>query len=97
MYKLKKGWFIVKALKGNREYSITEAEKTFYQKQGFDIIDDKGEVIEYGAGKTVSYEQYVAVVKELTELKEKVKGFNDTDISELKKEELIDLIMEFRG
>lgn len=87
----------MKALKGNREYSITEAEKTFYQKQGFDIIDDKGEVIEYGAGKTVSYEQYVAVVKELTELKEKVKGFNDTDISELKKEELIDLIMEFRG
>lgn len=59
----------MKAVKNNREYTITEAEKAFYQKQGFDIIGDNGQVIQYGAGKTVPYEQYQAVVDELNQLK----------------------------
>ncbi|MDP4144494.1 MAG: hypothetical protein Q8936_08440 [Bacillota bacterium] len=48
----------MKASKGNKVYTIAESEKDSYKKQGFDIIDDKGEVIEYGTGKTVSYDKY---------------------------------------
>ena len=69
----------MKALKGNREYAISEAEKSFYKKQGFDIVNDKGEVIEYGAGKTVPYEQYAAVMQELEELKSKKKTLKKND------------------
>lgn len=61
----------MRALKANREYTITEAEKSFYQKQGFDIIGDNGEVIQYGAGKTVPYDQYKNVLDELEALKAK--------------------------
>lgn len=48
----------MKASKGNKVYSITEQEKEAYKKQGYDIIDDEGEVIEYGTGKSVSYDKY---------------------------------------
>ena len=61
----------MKAVKANKEYSITEREKDRYQKDGFDILDDSGNVIAYGKGKTVPYEQYIAVVNELNALKAK--------------------------
>ncbi|NOW85314.1 cell shape-determining protein MreC [Clostridium beijerinckii] len=48
----------MKASKGNKVYSITEQEKEAYKKQGYDIIDDEGEVIEYGTGKSVSHDKY---------------------------------------
>jgi hypothetical protein len=66
----------MKALKGNKVYNIAESEKGNYKKQGFDIVNDEGEVIEYGAGKTVSHEEheklkeaYAALQKENEELK----------------------------
>lgn len=62
------------AAKGNKVYAITEQEQPFYQDQGFDIMDDNGEVIGYGKGKTVPYEDYVAVVAELEALKSKKSG-----------------------
>ena len=73
----------MKAVKNNREYTITEAEKDFYQKQGFDIIGDDGKVVQYGAGKTVPYDQYKKVVDELESLKAKKKSSkkDDTDFS----------------
>ena len=78
----------MKALKGNREYTITEAEKNFYQKQGFDIIGDNGEVVQYGAGKTVPYEQYKKVLDELEALK---KGAKPKELEEMTKPELEDV------
>ena len=48
----------MKATKGNREYTITEADKSAFIKEGFDIIDDTGAIIAYGAGKSVTYEKY---------------------------------------
>lgn len=57
------------AVKGNRSYTITDADKAFYKKQGFDIIGDDGQILEHGDGKTVPYEKYEKVVKELEELK----------------------------
>ena len=69
----------MRAIKGNREYKITEAEKNFYQKQGFDIIGDDGVVIQYGAGKTVPYEQYKKVVDELEALKKDTEHTEHTE------------------
>lgn len=59
----------MRAVKGNREYIIDEAQRKGYQYSGFDILDDDGKVIAYGRGKTVPYEEYAAVRKELDELK----------------------------
>ena len=59
----------MKAVKENREYTISETEKDYYNAKGFHILDDSGEVIAYGKGKTVSYDEYARVVKELEALK----------------------------
>lgn len=69
------------AVKGNVEYRITEAEKAMYIKNGFDILDDSGKKIADGAHKTISYEQYEKVRKELEELK--AKGPDNAEIEEL--------------
>ena len=49
----------MKAVKGNKEYTISDTEKRAYIAQGYDIISDNGEIISYGAGKTVSYEKRI--------------------------------------
>lgn len=59
----------MKAAKGNKEYIIDESQQKAYQDQGFDILDDDGEVIAYGRGKTVPYGVYMALKKELEELR----------------------------
>ena len=59
----------MKATKGNKVYTINEASKNRYKAEGFDIYDDDGTLLEYGQGKTVSFEEYIAVKKELEELK----------------------------
>lgn len=66
----------MKATKGNKVYTISEAEKASFLKSGYDIYDDEGELVEYGKGKSVSYEKYVelenkykALEKENAELK----------------------------
>lgn len=82
----------MRAVKANREYTITEAEKDFYQKQGFDIIGDDGNVVQYGAGKTVPYEQYAKLHGDHLALQEKVKALQEADTDKLKKEEIIELI-----
>ena len=45
----------MKATKGNKVYTIDETQKAMYQAQGYDIVDDEGKIVQYGAGKTVSY------------------------------------------
>lgn len=63
----------MQAVKENRVYTITESDKDSFQKQGYDILDDKGNVVAYGAGKTVPYGEYMKVVEELEALKKKSK------------------------
>lgn len=46
------------AVKANRQYTITEAEKEQYQAAGYDIVDEAGRVQAHGAGKTVPYAKY---------------------------------------
>lgn len=62
----------MKAVKGNKVYTITESEKQRYQTEGYDIQDDAGATIAYGKGKTVSYEEHLSVKKERDELKQRV-------------------------
>lgn len=74
----------MKAVKANKEYSITEAEKKGYIDQGFDIINDDGTMLAYGRGKTVPYDEYMKLVKELEELKA-ADGNEDTGKDEVLK------------
>ena len=78
----------MKAIKENREYTITPDVKQSFIKEGYDIIDDDGNITDYGAGKTVPFQRYIDLVekytkldaettklrKELAELKEKTKA-----------------------
>lgn len=74
----------MKASKDNKVYTITEAEKDFYIKQGFDILDDKGNVIENGAGKTISIEDYESLKIDKEKLEKENKKLKE-EIKELKK------------
>lgn len=60
----------MRAVKGNKEYTIEEADQKGYQDMGFDILGEDGETIAYGRGKTVPYGDYVAAVREIERLQE---------------------------
>lgn len=62
----------MKAIKGNKVYTITETEKNYYKNNGFDITDDNENILEYGSGKSVSYDEYQALKSELEQLKAKI-------------------------
>lgn len=61
----------MKATKGNKVYEVTEEQKQFYIDCGYDILDDEGNVVAYGKGKTVPYEQYAKLKEGLEEQNEK--------------------------
>lgn len=69
----------MKAVKGNKVYTITEQEKKSYISRGFDILDDNGNTVAYGSGKTVSYDEYAKVKEELEKLKSVVPGGKPED------------------
>lgn len=58
------------AVKGNVEYTINEAEKDIYVKNGYDIYKD-GKKVADGAHKSVSYEKYEKALNEIKTLKVK--------------------------
>lgn len=58
----------MRAVKGNKEYTIDETQKKGYQDGGFDILDDDGNVVAYGRGKTVPYDEHMKAVKEVERL-----------------------------
>ena len=58
----------MKAVKGNKVYTIDETQQKFYEESGFDILNDQGDVIAYGRGKTVPYGDFVALKGEKEEL-----------------------------
>lgn len=60
----------MKAIKGNRVYTITEAEAESFKNEGYDIKDDNGAIVAYGAGKTVSMEKYADLLKRYEALSE---------------------------
>ena len=68
------------AVKGNIEYTINEAEKAEYIKNGFDIYEN-GKKIADGVSKKVSYTEYKKVKDELEKLK--ATQFNKEEVDEL--------------
>lgn len=58
----------MRAVKGNKEYSIDDVQKKGYQDMGFDILDDNGDVVAYGRGKTIPYEDHMEAVREIGRL-----------------------------
>ena len=58
------------AVKENREYKITEAEVASFVNDGFDIYDETGHVVRYGAGKTVPFEKYAQLTEQYEKLME---------------------------
>ncbi|MBS5885166.1 hypothetical protein [Clostridium sp.] len=74
----------MKATRGNKVYTIDETQKAMYQAQGYDIVDEEGKIIQYGAGKTVSYEEYKALEEKTTKLTTENKKLKE-EIKELKK------------
>ena len=70
----------MKATKGNKVYTIDETQKAMYQAQGYDITDDAGNIIESGAGKSVSYEEYKTVEERAVELEMENKKLKEANI-----------------
>lgn len=64
------------ARKENKEYTINEHQKALYLKDGYDIYDDNGKIVEYSPNKKITYNEHVKIVTELKaqieELKSKV-------------------------
>lgn len=58
----------MRAVKANKQYTITENEKKSYLAQGFDIIDDDG-TIEHSPQATVPYSDYEKLLNENLALK----------------------------
>lgn len=55
----------MKAKKENKVYRIaTEAEKKRYLKEGYDIYDDDGNVLEYSPLKKIAYNAYAKLLEE---------------------------------
>ena len=75
----------MRATKGHKEYTIDEVQKKFYQDSGFDILNDDGEVIAYGRGKTVPYDEHMQVVSEVERLQKLCANLQE-EKSDLQKE-----------
>lgn len=58
----------MRAIKGNKEYTIDETQQKFYQDSGFDILNGAGAVVAYGRGKTVPYDEHMKAVSEIERL-----------------------------
>lgn len=63
---------MLQAVKDNKVYTISEALKDSYLKQGFDIYDQDGKVEEYSPLKTVKYSEYKKLKEENEDLKEQL-------------------------
>ena len=62
----------MKASKENRVYTITNAEMASFQKEGYDIYSDEGDLIAYGFGKSVPYEKYAKLMNQVETLQEEI-------------------------
>ena len=60
----------MKAVKGNKQYTIEESQKKAYEDAGFDIYDDTGEQIAWGRGRSVPYEDHMRTVREIEKLQQ---------------------------
>ena len=58
----------MRAVKGNKEYSIGTEQKQFYLDAGCDIVDEYGNILERGRGNMVRAEDYEKAMERIKEL-----------------------------
>ena len=75
----------MKASTDNKVYTIDITQKDYYIAQGYDISDAEGNVIEYGAGKSVSYKEHKELKEKYAELEKKYSSI-EKENKKLKKE-----------
>lgn len=63
---------MLKAIKANKIYTISENEKAVYLSQGYDITDDFGNVLERSPTATVSRADYEKILEENRQLKAQI-------------------------
>ena len=68
----------MKAIKDNKEYTVTNESKQHYIDTGFDIVDENGDIIEYGRGKMVSLEEHNQALERIKELEKGKYIFGDS-------------------
>lgn len=72
------------AIKSNRQYTINETDVQSFAKEGYDIYDDKGNLVAYGMGKSVPYEKYMKMTERVEELQDEIIALRET-IAKLEK------------
>ena len=70
------------AEKDNKVYTIDQSQMATYQSAGFDIRDDEGKLVEYGANKAVPYSDYAKLLKENEELKKQISSEEEKESEE---------------
>ncbi|MCI6467454.1 MAG: hypothetical protein MSA90_18570 [Faecalicatena sp.] len=76
----------MKAKKENKAYMInTDQEKQRYLKEGYDIYNEDGTVLEYSPQKKVTFSKYMEAVKEIESL-QKLVAERNTENEALKAE-----------
>ena len=58
------------AIKANRQYTINETDVQSFAKEGYDVYDDKGNLVAIGLGKSVPYEKYMKLMAQVEALQE---------------------------
>lgn len=70
----------MKAVKDNKIYKVNEVSKSVYLSQGFDIVDDNGNIVESSKAKTVLYDDYEKLLVENKKLKSENAKLKKADV-----------------
>lgn len=77
----------MKAKKENKVYAInSEQEKQRYLKEGYDIYDDDGNIMEYSPKKKIAFSEYMKLVRENEQLHARVAELETKEESATKPE-----------
>lgn len=84
---------MLEARKENKVYQINEQQKDRYLKEGFDIYDEGGQIIEHTPLKKIKYSDHL---KKMGELKaEKDKEIEELKANQFKAENVLDLLKKY--
>ena len=76
------------AIKENRQYTITESEVSSFQKEGYDIYTEDGQIYAYGFGKSVPYEKYAKLMAQVESMQEEIITLQE-EIKSMKEKEAL--------
>lgn len=76
------------AIKENRQYTITESEVSSFQKEGYDIYTEDGQIYAYGFGKSVPYEKYAKLMAQVETMQEEIITLQE-EIKSMKEKEAL--------